>query len=129
MRSTSMGVADGGKAAQHVDDALIECAGQGQLRLELAQGELVGQDAVPEQVGGLLEGRVLGQLVNVDAPIGQHARFSVDPADAGVRCDNSFQTLSSDSSRHSLWNSPLAVVSCAGCDAAGAGAVRKQPGA
>jgi hypothetical protein len=64
------------------------------LRLKLAQRQLVGQDAVPEQVGGLLEGRVLGQLVNVDAAIGQDARLSVDPADSGVRRNNSFQTLS-----------------------------------
>ena len=92
----------GGKAAQHVDDALVERAGQSQLRLELAQRELVGQDAVPKQISGLLEGRVHGQLVNVDSAIGQHTGFSVDPADAGVRRNNSFQTLSCDSSRHSL---------------------------
>jgi hypothetical protein len=40
--------------------------------------------------------------VDIDAPIGQDARFSVDPADAGVRGNNSFQSLSSDSSGHSL---------------------------
>jgi hypothetical protein len=96
----------GGNAAQHVDDAEVQPPGQRQLRLELAQGELVGQNAVPEQVGGLLEGRVLGQLVDVDSAVGQHARFSVDPADAGVCRDNSFQTLPSDSSRHSLRISP-----------------------
>ncbi len=97
----------GRKAAQHVDDALVEGAGKGELRLELAQVELVGQVTIPEEIGGFLEGGVFGQLVNVDAPIGQHARFSVDPADAGVRCNNSFQTLSSDSSGHSLRNSLL----------------------
>ena len=46
---------------------------------------------------------MLGQLVNVDAAVGEDARFSVDPADAGVRGDNSFQALSCDSSRHSLY--------------------------
>jgi hypothetical protein len=45
---------------------------------------------------------VLGQLVNVDAAVGEDARFAVDPANAGVRGDNSFQAFSCDSSRHSL---------------------------
>ncbi len=92
----------GGKASQHVDDALVEGAGQGQLRGELAQGELIGQHAVPEQVGGFLEGGVLGELVDVDAAIGEDPRISVDPADTGVRGNNSLKTLSSDSSRHTL---------------------------
>jgi hypothetical protein len=39
------------------------------------------------------------QLVNVDSPIGQYARVSVNPADPGVRRDNSFQTFSR---RHGL---------------------------
>jgi hypothetical protein len=51
--------------------------------------------------------------VNVNTAIGQHARFSVDPADPGVGRNNSFQTLSSDSGRHSfrisLYNVNLAV--------------------
>jgi hypothetical protein len=41
--------------------------------------------------------------MNVDAAISEHARLSVDPADAGVGGDNSFQTLSRDSGRHGLW--------------------------
>ena len=92
----------GGKGAQQVDDALVEGAGQGQLRREFAQLEFAGQAAVPEQVGGLLEAGVLGQLVDVDAAIGEHARFSVNPADSGVGGNNSFKTLTSDSSGHSL---------------------------
>ncbi len=103
-------MADGRKAAQHVDEALVERTGKGQLRLELAQGELVGEVSIPEEVSGLLEGGVLGQLVNIDAPIGQHARFSVDPADTGVRCNNSFKSLSSDSSGHSLRNSLIRIL-------------------
>ena len=95
-------MAVGREAAQQVDDALIEGAGEGQLGLEFAQLELVGKMAVPQQVGGLFEAGVLGQLVNVDAAIGEHARISIDPADAGVGGNNSFQTLSSDSSRHGL---------------------------
>jgi hypothetical protein len=45
---------------------------------------------------------VLGQLVNVDAAVGKDARISVDPANAGVRSDNSLKALSCDGSRHSL---------------------------
>ncbi len=43
-----------------------------------------GQGTEPEQVGGLLKGRLLGQLVDVDAAVGEHTSFAVDPADAGV---------------------------------------------
>ena len=102
-----MGVAEAGKLRSMSMMRWSSDRASASCDWKLAQRELVGQDAVPQQVGGFFEGRVLGQLVNVDAAIGQHARVSVDPADAGVRRDNSFQTLSSDSSRHSLWISPL----------------------
>jgi hypothetical protein len=49
---------------------------------------------------------VLGQFVNVDSAVGQDARIPVYPANAGVRRNNSFQTLSSDSSRHKLSDLP-----------------------
>jgi hypothetical protein len=57
--------------------------------------------------------------VNVDAAVGQHARFSVDPTYSGVRRNNSFQTLTSDSSRHKLSDLPLAMIlaDCGGCPA------------
>jgi hypothetical protein len=87
--------------AQQIDYAKVEAAGERELRLKLAQFELAGENAVPQQVCGLLEGGVHGQLVNVDAPIGQDASISVDPADPGVGCNNPLQTLSSDSGRHS----------------------------
>jgi len=47
--------------------------------------------------------------MNVDAAIGQHTRVPVNPADSGVGRNNSFQTLPSDSSRHSFLELPLAV--------------------
>jgi hypothetical protein len=65
----------------------------------------LGRIAVPKQVSAFLECRFFSQLMNVDAAIRQHAGLSVDPADPGVRGNNSFQTLSSNSSRHSLLNS------------------------
>ena len=97
----------GRKAAQQVDDPLVERPRQSQLGGKFAQRELVGKDAVPEQIGGFLEGRVLRQLVDIDAPIGQHARLSIDPANSGVRRNNSFQTLTSDSSGHHPFDLPL----------------------
>jgi len=65
--------------------------------------------AVPQQEGSLFKRRVLCQFVDVDSAIGQHASFAVDPADAGICCNNSFETLSSDSSGHSLGSSPSSM--------------------
>jgi hypothetical protein len=44
--------------------------------------------------------------MNVDATVGEDARISIDPANAGVGSDNSFQAFSCDSSRHCLCFSP-----------------------
>src|ERR1700761_9093339 len=57
---------------------------------------------MPEEVGGFLEVRLLGQLVNIDTAVGQHARIAVDPADAGVCCHNSFESLCCYRSRHTI---------------------------
>jgi len=69
--------------------------------------KLVGKNAVPEQVGAFLEGRLLGQFVDVDAAIREHTGISIDPADGGVGSDDSFQTFSRNSSRHRLLELPL----------------------
>jgi hypothetical protein len=45
--------------------------------------------------------------MNVDAAIGEHAGISVNPANPGDCSNNSFQTLPSDSGRHSFWISPF----------------------
>ena len=66
----------------------------------------IGQDAVPEQVGGFLKGGVLGQLVDIDSAVGKHPAFSIDPADSGVGGDNTFQPFPSNSSRHNAFDSP-----------------------
>jgi hypothetical protein len=44
-------------------------------------------------VGGLLEVGAGGELMDVDAALGQHAGVSVDPADRRFCCDDAFQTL------------------------------------
>ena len=43
-----------------------------------------GELAEPEEVGGLFEGGALGELVDVDAAIGEDAGVAVDPADGGA---------------------------------------------
>jgi len=40
--------------------------------------------------------------MNVDATVGKNARIAIDPANAGVGGDNSFQAFSCYSSRHCL---------------------------
>ena len=40
-----------------------------------------GQLAEPEQIGGLFEGGLAGELVDIDATIGEDAGLSVDEAD------------------------------------------------
>src|SRR5712692_11778228 len=51
------------------------------------------QLAEPQQVAGFFESGLFGQLVDVNAPVGQNAQFSVDVADAGSGGDHSLQTL------------------------------------
>ena len=77
-------------------------AGKGELRREFAQFEFAGQAAVPQQVGGLFKAGALGEFVDVDAAVGQYARFSINEANSGIGGNNSFKTLTSDSSGHSL---------------------------
>jgi hypothetical protein len=45
--------------------------------------------------------------VDIDAPIRQHPRLSINPANPGVRRNNTFQALSSDSSRHNPFDLPF----------------------
>jgi len=45
---------------------------------------------------------MLGQFVDIDSAVGENARIAINPADTGVCGDNSFETLSSNYSRHSL---------------------------
>ena len=93
------------KALQKIDHPLIENASECQLRRELAQLQRMRKNPVPQKIGRLLEGRFFSQLMDVDTAVRQNACVSVDPANARVGSNNSFQTLSSDDGRHSLWNS------------------------
>src|SRR2546428_13974898 len=55
-----------------------------------------GQLAEPQQIAGFLEIGVVGQFVNVNATVGQHALFPVDVADAGSGGDHSLQAFCGD---------------------------------
>jgi len=56
--------------------------------------------------------------VDIDSTVRQNSRFSIDPANSGVRRNNSFQTLPRDSSRHIL------RISLLHCDLAVAAGIR-----
>ncbi len=71
----------GGDAAEEVDDLWVELARGGEVPVEVGQFRGVGQFAEPEEVGALFEGGALGELVDVDAAIGEDAGVAVDPAD------------------------------------------------
>ena len=57
---------------------------------ELARG---GELAIPEQVRGFLERGMPGELVDVDATVGEHAGVAVDEADGRRRGDDAFESL------------------------------------
>ena len=65
-----------------------------------ASSDGVGEFAEPEEVGGLFEGGALGELVDVDAAVGENAGVAVDPADGGAGGDDAFQAFRCDSSGH-----------------------------
>ncbi len=73
-------MASGGTLRRNVDDARVELAGGGEFGGEGGQLGRVGQLAEPEQIGGLFEGGLAGELVDVDATIGKDAGLSVDEA-------------------------------------------------
>jgi hypothetical protein len=64
------------------DDDLGQGPRHRELRLQIAQLRARRQAAVPEQVAGLLEGRVARQIVNVVSAIRQHAAIAVQVTDA-----------------------------------------------
>ena len=73
VRRTSMGEASSGALRRRSMILAVERAGGGELLAELGEFGGGGQLAEPEQVGGLFEGGALGELVDVDAAIGEDA--------------------------------------------------------
>ena len=70
-----------GHAAQEVVDAPVQRARRSQLLGELRQLRRGRQLAEPQQIGGLLEVRVLREFMDIDAAVSQHAGCPVYPAD------------------------------------------------
>ncbi len=68
-------------------------AGRGELFGELGELVAAGKMAVPQQIGGLLEGGLVREFVNIDAAVGEHAGISIDPANAGIGRHDAFETL------------------------------------
>ena len=89
-----------GDAAEEVDDLGVELACCGEFCGEVGEFGGVGELAEPEEVGGLLEGGALGELVDVDAAVGEDAGVAVDPADGGAGGDDAFQAFRCDSGGH-----------------------------
>ena len=65
----------------------------GHVQLQLVELSAIRQPPEPQQIANFLEGRVVGQFVNVDAAIGEHAGIAIDVANSGIRRGNAFQTL------------------------------------
>ena len=93
MRSASMGVALFGEGAEEVVDLRGKLAGGGELVREVGEFVVTGKVAEPQQVGSFLEGGLIGELVDIDAAVGQHTGIAVDPANAGVGCHYPFETF------------------------------------
>ena len=90
----------GGDAAEEVDDLGVDLAGCGELCGELGELGCGGELAEPEEVGGLFEGGLLGELVDIDAAVGEDAGVSVDPADGRAGGDDAFQAFRCNGSGH-----------------------------
>ena len=82
-----------GRLPQQADDGGVQLALARQVELQLLQLGAIGQPPKPQQVADFFEGRVVGQLVDVDAAIGEHALIAIDVADAGICGGNAFQPL------------------------------------
>ncbi len=50
--------------------------------LKVLELHLRGQGAEPEEIGGFFKGGFGGELVDIDAAVGEHAGVAVDVADA-----------------------------------------------
>jgi hypothetical protein len=66
--------------SQDIDHLLGDGAALGQTGRELIQLAAVGELAVPEEIGGLLESGLVGQVVDVVAAVEQLASLAIDVA-------------------------------------------------
>ena len=82
-----------GGLTQEADDRGIELALARQTELELLEFGAGGKASEPEEVAALLEVGVGGQLMDVDAAIGEYSLVAIDVANARISCGDAFQAF------------------------------------
>ena len=90
----------GGHAAEELDDAPVHGARGGKSGGKVRELVGRGQLAEPEEIGGLFEGGVGSELVDIDAAVREDTGVAVDPADGRRGGDNTFQTFGCDCCCH-----------------------------
>ena len=82
-----------GSHAQQVEDGCIQLAFLSQPLAKFAQFVALRQSSEPEQVARFLKIRVVGEVVDIDAAIGQDALFTIDVANAGNGSYDAFKSF------------------------------------
>src|SRR5258706_2245717 len=82
-----------GELPQQGDHGGIDLAFLAELLAQVVEFGLLRETSVPKQKTGFFKRRMLPQLTNVDATIGQNSKFAVDVTNAGIGSDDAFQTL------------------------------------
>src|ERR1051326_8731797 len=81
--------------AQERDNGRVQLSLFREAIVQFAQFAARGQLAEPEQVAGFFEIGVIGEFVDVDAAISQHAAIAIDITDLGTGGDNSLKSFGS----------------------------------
>src|SRR5207302_4961525 len=82
-----------GGHAQQVEDGCIQLAFLSQPLAKFAQLVALRQSSEPQQVAGFLKIGVVGEVVDIDAAIGQDALFTIDVANAGNGSYDAFKSF------------------------------------
>src|ERR1700678_1252763 len=78
---------------QKIKDGWIELAFARQPLAKHLELIGIGQMSKPQEMADLLEGRVVGQIVDVISAVGKHPLLAVDVTDARGGGDNAFQSF------------------------------------
>src|SRR5579864_6236032 len=70
------------RESEKINDGGVELALLGQGITHISQFATLGQLAEPEQVADFFKCRVVGELVNIDAAVGEDTAIAVDITDA-----------------------------------------------
>src|SRR6516162_877923 len=79
--------------AQQVQDRGVELAFFRQPFAQFTQLMALGQASKPEEVAGLLEVGMVGEIVDIDAAVGEYTLFAIDIADARRGGNHALQTF------------------------------------